>query len=74
MLRCGRYDQPATSLYRMTRNEDISNLFEITERKRLAVQNNVDNNKYLTIIFFSQHYTQLDTCPKFHPHICNSHD
>ena len=52
----------------MTKNEDISNPFEVTERKRLAVQNNVDKKKYLTILFFSQHYTQLDTCPKFHPH------
>ena len=51
----------------MTKNEDISNPFEVTERKRLAVQNNVDKNKYLTIIFFSQHYTQLDTCSKCHP-------
>ena len=33
----------------MTKNEDISNPFEVTERKRLAVQNNVDKNKYLTI-------------------------
>ena len=35
----------------MTKNEDISNPFEVTDRKRLAVQNNVDKNKYLTIIF-----------------------
>ena len=52
----------------MTKNEDISNPFEVTERKRLAVQNNVDKNKYLTIIFFSQHYTQLDSDPTFHPY------
>ena len=48
----------------MTKNEDILNPFEVTERERLAVQNKVDTNKYLTIIFFTQHYTQLDTCPK----------
>ena len=51
----------------MTKNEDISNPFEVTERKTLAVQNIVDKNKYSTILFFSPHYTQLDTCPKFHP-------
>ena len=52
----------------MTKNEDISNPFEVTESKTLAVQNIVDKNKYLTILFFSPHYTQLDTCQKFHPH------
>ena len=41
----------------MTKNEDISNPFEDTERKTLAAQNIVDKNKYLTILFFSQHYT-----------------
>ena len=51
----------------MTKNEDISNPFEVTERKTLAVQNIVDKNKYFTILFFSQHYTRLDTCPKYHP-------
>ena len=51
----------------MTKNEDISNPFEVTERKALAVQNIVDKNKYLTILFSSQDYTHLDTCPKFHP-------
>ena len=35
----------------MTKNEDISNPFEVTERKTLAVQNIVDKNKYLTILF-----------------------
>ena len=52
----------------MTKNEDISNPFEVTESKTLAVQNIVDKNKYLTILFFSPHYTQLDTCPQFHPY------
>ena len=53
----------------MTKNEDISNPFEVTDSKTLAVQINVDKNKYLMILFFSPHYTQLDmdTCPKFHP-------
>ena len=55
--------------YRMTKNEYVSNRFEVTERKTLAVQNIVDKNKYLTILFFSQHYTQLDTCPTFHPYV-----
>ena len=41
----------------MTKNEDISNPFEVAERKTLAVQNIVDKNKYLTIFFFSGHYT-----------------
>ena len=48
--------------------KDISNPFEVTERKTLAVterktlavQNIVDKNKYLTILFFTQHYTHLD--------------
>ena len=51
----------------MTKNEDISNPFEVTERKTLAVENIVDTNKYLTILFVSQQYTHLDTCPKYHP-------
>ena len=51
----------------MTKNEDIPNPFEITERKTLAVDNIVDKNKYLTTLFFSHHYTHLDTCPKYHP-------
>ena len=53
----------------MMKNEDNSNPFEVTERKTLAAQNIVNKNKYLTILFFSQHYTHLDTCPKFHPPI-----
>ena len=40
----------------MTKNEDISNPFEVTERKTLVVQNVVDKNKYLTILFFSQQH------------------
>ena len=51
----------------ITKNEDISNPFEVTERKTLAVQNIVDKNKHFTILFFSQNYTHLDTCPKYHP-------
>ena len=43
----------------MTKNEDISNPYEVTERKTLAAQNIVDKNKYLTIFFFS---------PTFHPY------
>ncbi len=41
------------NIYRMTKNEDISNPFEVTERKTLAAQNIVDKNKYLTIFFQS---------------------
>ena len=54
--------------YRMAKNEDISNPFEVTERGKLAVQNIVDKNMYLTLLFLSQHYTHLDTCPKCHQH------
>ena len=58
----------------MTKNEDILNPFEDTERKTLAVQNIVDKNEYLTVLFVSQHYTHLDTCPKFRPYyICVFH-
>ncbi len=39
--------------YRITKNEAISNPFEVTERKTLAAQNIVDKNKYLTIFFQS---------------------
>ena len=52
----------------MTKNEDISKPFEVIERQTLEVENVVDKNKYFTILFFSQLYTQLDTCQKFHPH------
>ena len=38
----------------MTKHEDISNPFEVTETKTLAAQNIVDKNKYMTILFFSQ--------------------
>ena len=48
----------------MTTNEDISIPFDVTERKLLAVQNNIDTNKYLTILFFSQcsdfNYIRMD--------------
>ena len=44
----------------MTKQEDVSsNPFEVRppERKTLADQNIIDKNKYLTIVFFSQHYS-----------------
>ena len=65
MLRFVRYDKPATSLlkrYRMTKNEDIVKPLEVIERQTLEVENVVEKNKYFTILFFSQLYTQLDTC------------
>ena len=52
----------------MAKNVDISNQFEVTERKTLAVENIVDKNKYLTILLFSQQYTHLNTYPKYHPY------
>ena len=52
----------------MTKNEDILKPFEVIERQTLEVENVVEKNKYFTILFFSQLYTQLDTCQKFHPH------
>ncbi len=61
-------------MYRMTKNEDISNPFEVTERKTLAVQDIVDKTKYLTILFSSQHYTHLDTCPNYHPNCTFVHE
>ena len=51
----------------MTKNEDISKPFKVIERQTLEVENVVEENKYFTILFFSQLYTQLDTCQKFHP-------
>ena len=51
----------------MTKNEDISKPFKVIERQTLEVENVVEKNKYFTISFFSQLYTQLDTCQKFHP-------
>ena len=51
----------------MTKNEDILKPFEVIERQTLEVENVVEKNKYFTILFFSQLYTQLDTCQKFHP-------
>ena len=57
----------------MTKYDDISNLFDVTERKTLAVENIVAKSKYLTILFFSQHYNHLDTCPKYcHPSVLAS--
>ena len=43
-----------SSSYRTAKHSDISNPFEVTERKTLAAQNIVEENKYLTILFFSQ--------------------
>ena len=60
----------------MTKNEDILKPFEVIERQTLEVENVVEENKYFTILFFSQLYTQLDTCQKFHPCgnlMCNTH-
>ena len=51
----------------MTKNEDILKPFEVIERQTLEVENVVEKNKYFTILFFSQLYTQLDTCQKCHP-------
>ena len=65
MLRDGRYGptcniivETAVELRKM---KFFSNPFEVTERKTLAVENIVDKNKYLTILFFSQHYTHMWT-------------
>ena len=52
----------------MTKNEDISKPFEVIERQILEVENVVEKNKDFTILFFSQLYTQLDTCQKVHPY------
>ena len=43
----------------MTKNEDILKPFEVIERQTLEVENIVEKNKYFTILFFSQLYTQL---------------
>ena len=45
----------------------ISIPFEGTERKTFAVENVVEKTKYLTILFFSRHYTHVDPCRKYHP-------
>ncbi len=55
--------------HNITKREDISNPFEVLERQTL--ENIVEKNKYLTILFFSQLYTHLHTCQKSHP-VCNS--
>ena len=52
----------------MTKNKDILKPFEVIERQTLEVENVVEKNKYFTILFFSQLYTQLDTCQNFHPY------
>ena len=54
--------------HNITKREDISNPFEVLERQTLEVENIVEKNKYLTILFFSQLYTHLHTCQKSHPH------
>ena len=51
----------------MTKNEDISKPFKVIERQTLEVEHVVEKNKYFMILFFSQLYTQFDTCQKFHP-------
>ena len=40
--------------HNITKREDISNPFEVLERQTLEVENIVEKNKYLTILFFSQ--------------------
>ena len=54
--------------HNITKREDISNPFEVLERQTLEVENIVEKNKYLTILFFSQLYTHLHTCQKSHPY------
>ena len=53
----------------MTKNEDISNPFEVTESKHLRFKASSIkiSTGYMTILFFSQHYTHVYTCPKCHP-------
>ena len=55
--------------HKMTKREDISNPFEVLERQTLEVENIVEKNKYLTILFVNQLYTHLHTCQKSHPYI-----
>ena len=52
--------------HKITKREDISNPFEVLERQTLEVENIVEKNKYLTILFFRQIYTHLHTCQKSH--------
>ena len=71
MLRYGRYDQPATYLLKQLyndENKDISNPFEVTERKTLAVENIVDKNKYLTILCSVSITPIMDICQKYYPY------
>ena len=56
----------------MTKNKDILKPFEVIERQTLEVENVVEKNKYFTILFFSQLYTQLDTGQNFHPYHLNA--
>ena len=53
--------------HKITKREYILNPFEVLERQTLEVENIVEENKYLTILFFSQRYTNLHTCQKSHP-------
>ena len=53
--------------HNITKREDILNPFEVLERQTLEVENIVEKNKFLTILFFSQLYTHLHTCQKSHP-------
>ena len=45
--------------HKITKPEDISNPFEVLERQTLEVENIVEKNKYLPILFFSQLYFTL---------------
>ena len=58
--------------HKITKHEDISNRFDVLERQTLVVENIVEKNKYLTILFFSQLYTHLHTCQKSHPPHCRT--
>ena len=56
--------------HKITKREDISNPFDVLESQTLEVENIVEKNRYLTILFFSQLYTHLHTCQKSHPCMC----
>ena len=51
----------------MTKNGYISNRLKLQRGKHLRFKRSSIQNKYLTILFFSQHYTHLDTYPNFPP-------
>ena len=53
---------------KMMTSEDVSNQFVVTGRKTLVIDDIVEENMYFTIIFFSQHFTHLHTCQKYHPY------